>query len=202
MFMCLWVPVSVQMWTFGIGYLLWLLLHLVQPICYHGIWCCGKFLSPFSVHSDHVLCCSGHMCTHVHTHTYKCTYVWRKKRQRRKRGGGKGGAVASGSLTGGRGWDLNVQGLLVAAAPSWLSLNCGAEFRGADKERWLGEASFRPWRVWRTTVSSGNGGSSVAEVRDSLHILPIYRLLISYLSCMYIDACMPCCAHGSQRTTH
>lgn len=40
-------------------------------------------------------------------------------------------------------------------------------------------------------MSSGNGGSSVAEVRDSLHILPIYRLLISYLSCMYIDGCMP-----------
>lgn len=78
-------------------------------------------------------------------------------------------------------WSLPLLG-----SPSTVELSSEGQLR---RDGWERLPSGRG-RVWRTTVSSGNGGSYVAAVKDSLHILPIYHLLISYLSCMHIYRCL------------
>lgn len=89
--------------------------------------------------------------------------------------------------------------LLLLGSPSTVELSSEEQLRRDGWERLPSGCG----RVWRTVVSSGNGGSSAAEVRDSLHILSICHLLLSYLSCMLVYRCsyaMLC--SGSQRTTH
>lgn len=141
--MCLWVPVSVQMWTSGIVYLLWLPFHLVfggrgcswynlYIIMLLGMW----ELSAFSMHSDRVLCCSD-MCAHTYTH------------EEGRGGGGKEGAVASESfmvegagtgLCSGCRWPL-----LLLGFPSTVELSSVGWLRRASWER-LPSGCGRVWR--------------------------------------------------------